>query len=150
MAKLDSESTGRSMGSLIKGAPGGIRAESLPLKVTVRPLPPTMADWPADGAICAPPIRTGLLPYSFESTMRMRAPPRLSWTTCRMVCSCSTAGILVGNAKSSCQTGCGLAIQLLIQTEDGAALTVAVSVISRANASLRAHARQGRAWWQVT
>ena len=109
--------TDRSTGSLTSGAPGATLAAGWPENVSVRRLPASMAEPDAASATVAAPMRSGTLPYAFDSTMRTRGPPTLRRATWRTVCPCSTAGTLLGNRKSLPHTACGLAVQLASQAE---------------------------------
>ena len=60
----------RSAGSLTIGAPGGMVADGLPLKVSARSEPGTIALPSPASATCAAPITSGRSPYSLEITTR--------------------------------------------------------------------------------
>jgi hypothetical protein len=96
-----------STGSLKAGAPGGMMTDFAPPKVSGRRLPPTISEFSPAIAMLAAPIRTGLLPSSFDSRSLTLLPPMLRCTIWRIVRFERLAGITPRGA-------CGLAVQVLI------------------------------------
>ncbi|MNM92545.1 hypothetical protein D3C81_1048830 [compost metagenome] len=123
--------TDSSTGSLTSGAPGAMLAAGWPENVSVRRLPASMAEPAAARATVAAPMRSGALPYAFDSTMRTRGPPTLRRATWRTVCPCSTAGTLLGNRKSLRHTAWGLAVQLASQEVAGSTACAAGALSAR-------------------
>ncbi len=113
--------------------------------------PPNVTAWPDPSlilppspasAISAPPIVNGVVPYSFESTMRTRLPPMLSRAVWRMVWFHKLAGMPSGTGKSGPQAGCGLDVQEPIQLPASAARDAGENPATTTSANAKHAVRQ--------
>ena len=100
-------------------------------------LPPSPAS-----AMSAAPIVSGVVPYSFESTMRTRLPPMLRRAVWRMVCFHKFAGMPSGTGKSGPHAGWGLDVHEPIQLPASAALEAGENPTTPASARAKHAVRQ--------
>src|ERR1700722_8916558 len=102
--------TGRSIGSLKKGAPLGIVTDGLPSNDTLRSEPGCIAPFESASATRAAPITSGFVPYSLVKRILRRRPPLLTRTSWRMV-TFSNDGV-AGNGPIAGVGGSGAAPQV--------------------------------------
>ena len=130
-----SGATASSTGSLIAGAPGGMVTEGLPLKVSARSDPASIAAPSPESATCAAPTTSGAVPYSLEITTRTWLPPSDTRATWRIVWFQRLRGKLIGATKSGPQIGCGLADQVPIHSPSAASAAAGGAISAAASAS---------------
>ena len=98
-------------GSLTSTAPGAIVADGLPLNMSGRLEPDTIASPLSRRAMLAAPTRSGAVPNALLNTARTSGPPMLTRTICRSVWLLKlSGGAGAGCARGGAAAGgCGIA-----------------------------------------